>query len=261
MSHDDSGVSPFDQFYENTLRLNKLWAAQGADFVMPPELGILLLLGYVSAVESFMRALLRRVVSIDKYSQVNCEKQQLSFGAAMHHNQKMLPEALLEETVFSGKDNIVKAVKKFIDVAVDSKDVLALLDQYDSVCELRHCCVHRFGKLGTKNAISLGLQGHRQVIEKPLNLSAGDIASIADLLITLVRSLNNFVFGSVLSRTATGVLKGGSTRGLGWTWVKSRDRALYRRYYTIFASIQPGAESMAADEMYDRFRDVFKGVR
>lgn len=106
--HDDSDVSPIDQFIENTLRLNRMWVVRQADEVIETELGILLVLGYVSAVESFMRALLRRVVFIDPYCQKNCEKAVLSYGAAKHQRQEMLPEALLEESVFSGKKGIIE---------------------------------------------------------------------------------------------------------------------------------------------------------
>lgn len=260
-AHDDSGVSPIDQFFENTLSLTKLWAVQAPGFVLRPEVGILLLLGYVSAVESYMRALIRRVVAVDLYSQSHCEKQQLSFAAAMHHKSAMLPEALLEETNFSGKKEIVGALPKFLSVKIEQKGTLDLLEQYDAVCELRHCCVHRFGKLGTKNAISLGLHGHKEFIEKPIRLSVHNIGAIADMLLTLVRSLNNDVFKVIMDRTATAKLSGRSVRGLGWTWKKHRDRRLYHTYYSIFASTKDAQPSPPADELYERFRAVFRNVR
>jgi hypothetical protein len=259
--HDDSAVSPIDQFFENTLSLNRLWAVQGPNFELRPELGILLLLGYVSAVESYMRALIRRIVAVDLYSQAHCEKQQLSFAAAMHHRSAMLPEALLEETVFSGKKEIVNAVTKFLNIKLDDKGVQDLLTQYDDVCELRHCCVHRFGKLGTKNAISLGLQDHKEFLEKPIRLNVANISSIADMLLTLVRSVNNDVFKSIIDRTATAHLGKRSARGLGWTWQKHRDRRMYHAYYSIFASVKDAQPSPSADELYDRFRAVFHKVR
>jgi hypothetical protein len=259
--HDDSAVSPIDQFFENTLSLTRLWAVQGAGFELRPEVGILLLLGYVSAVESYMRALIRRVVAVDLYSQAHCEKQQLSFAAAMHHKSAMLPEALLEETVFSGKKEIVNAIPKFLNVKLDEKGTLDLLSQYDAVCELRHCCVHRFGKLGTKNAISLGLQDHKEFLEKPIRLSAPNISAIADMLLTLVRSVNNDVFKGILDRTATSQLGRRSSRGLGWTWQKHKDRRMYHSYYSIFASVRDAQPSPSADELYDRFRAVFRNVR
>lgn len=257
--HDDSTISPFDQFFENTLRLNKLWVTKGPEFVLEPELGILLLLGYVSAVESYMRALIRRIVDVDPYAQLNCENQMLSFAAALHHKTSMLPEALLEESVFSGKKGILTALTKFLDVDMNqNKDVISLLDQYDAVCELRHCCVHRFGKLGTKNAVFLGLQGHKEFLEKPLKLGVADIGTIADLLLTVVRIINNELFKRVLIRTVTGIQKGAVKIGPDWTWNKSNDRARYRRYYDIFATVKDAQPSPSAGDLYERFRAVYR---
>ncbi|BFI96045.1 MAG: hypothetical protein RSP_15550 [Rhodanobacter sp.] len=256
--HDDSSISPIDQFFENTLRLNKLWATQGPGFILEPELGILLLLGYVSAVESYMRALIRRIVHVDAHAQTCCENQMLSFAAALHHKDAMLPEALLEESVFSGKKGILTAINKFVGLDLNQdREVTDLLDQYNNVCELRHCCVHRFGKLGTKNAVSLGLQGHKQFLEKPLKLGVADITKIADLLLTLVRVINNVMFKRVLTRTATSSTRGQVSVGPNWTWKKGRDKPKYLRYYMIFASEKDAQPSPNADEMYERFRAVF----
>lgn len=261
-SHDDSDISPIDQFIENTVRLNRMWAARQADNFIETELGILLILGYVSAVESFMRALLRRVVFIDPYCQKACEKAVLSYGAAKHQKQEMLPEALLEESVFSGKKGIIDGLRKFLTFDLKDRALIDLLDNYNSVCEIRHCCVHRFGKLGTKNAIELGLSSHKQFIEKPLRLKVSDAASIADLLTILVKSLNNEIFRYVLERTATGVeLNGGGGKGLGWTWNKAKDRKLYNAYYIIFASKLDAKPTVAAGELYDRFRSIYSKVK
>jgi len=174
----------------------------------------------------------------------------------------MLPEALLEESVFSGKKGIIEGLRKFLNFELKEKALIDLLDSYNSVCEIRHCCVHRFGKLGTKNAIELGLFSHKRFIEKPLKLKAGDAASIADLLTTLVKSLNNEIFRYLLERTATGVeINGGSGKGLGWTWNKNKDRKLYNSYYIIFASKLDAKPTIAASELYDRFRSIYSKVK
>ncbi|VVM63595.1 hypothetical protein [Pseudomonas fluorescens] len=262
ITHDDSDTSPIDQFIENTLRLNRMWVARQADEAIETELGILLILGYVSAVESFMRALLRRVVFIDPYCQKACEKAVLSYGAAKHQKQEMLPEALLEESVFSGKKGIVEGLKKFLTFELKDKALMELLNNYNSVCEIRHCCVHRFGKLGTKNAIELGLSDHKQFIEKPLKLKVSDAGSIADLLTTLVKSLNNEIFRFVLERTVTGnEITAGDGKGIGWTWNKAKDRKIYGRYYIIFASRLDATPTVTAGELYDRFRNIYSKVK
>ncbi|HEY8036941.1 MAG TPA: hypothetical protein VIF37_15270 [Methylobacter sp.] len=256
-SHDDSCISPIDQFIENALGLNKLWATHPTE-ELAPEIGILFLLGYVSAVESYMRALVRRLIYCDQFSQECCEKLQLSYGAALHHKADVLPEALLEETVFSGKAEIIKALEKFVGFKLINKSIVDLLEQYEMVCQLRHCCVHRFGKLGAKNAIALGLQSHKEFLEKPVLLTKSSISSIADLLFVLVKSINNDVFRHVMQRSATGKLKGSGQIGIGWTWNKAKDKRLYQSYYLVFASQADAQISPSSSDLYERFRKIHK---
>lgn len=261
VKHDDSDISPIDQFIENSLRLNKLWAIGDPSQEIEPEIGILLLLGYISAVESYMRALIRRLIACDQFSQQTCESFQVSFGAALHHKPNVLPEALLEETVFSGKDEITKALNKFIGFQINSNKALtALLVQYEIVCQLRHCCVHRFGKLGAKNAIAFGLESHKEFLEKPVLLKKQSIASIADLLITLVKSINIEVFRHVMIRSATIKLEGQDKPGIGWTWNKRKDKKAFGRYYSVFASQKDAQKSPTIDDLYERFRKVYRNV-
>jgi len=261
VTHDDSDISPIDQFIENSLRLNKLWAVGDSSQEIEPEIGILLLLGYISAVESYMRALIRRLIACDQFSQQNCESFQVSFGAALHHKPNVLPEALLEETVFSGKDEIAKALNKFVGFQINShKALTALLAQYEIVCQLRHCCVHRFGKLGAKNAITFGLESHKEFLEKPVLLKKQSISSIADLLITLVKSINIEVFRHVMIRSAAGTLEGQDKPGIGWSWKKNKDKKIFCRYYSVFASQKDALKSPTADDLYERFRRVYQNV-
>lgn len=259
-AHDDSCTSPIDQFIENTLGINKLWATHDSVENLGPEIGILLLLGYVSAVESYMRALVRRLVFCDLFSQECCEKLQLSYGAALHHKADVLPEALLEETVFSGKTEITKALEKFVGVKLNNKSIGELLDQYEMVCQLRHCCVHRFGKLGAKNAIALGLKSHKEFLEKPVLLNKSSIESIADLLFVLVKSINNEVFRLVMERSAKSKLQGSDQLGIGWNWHKTKDKKLYQSYYSVFASYKDAQPSPSSEELYERFRKAHHKV-
>ncbi|HEL3255152.1 TPA: hypothetical protein UMF52_000418 [Stenotrophomonas maltophilia] len=259
--HDDSDVSPIDQFIDNAVSLNKMWVGTGGDAFLPRELGMLLILGYVSAVEGFFRALIRRILMIDPYSQLHCETYTLTYAAARHQRQSLLPEALLEEVVFSGKKQVITNIQKFLNWGLaGNRPFEELLTRYNAVCELRHCCVHRFGKLGTKNAVELGLESHKKYLEKPLLLTRANMESIVDLLFVLVKSLNNEAFRFVLNRAATSKLKGAEAVGLGWTWNKARDKKLYSAYYAIFASQRDATPSPPMEEMYERYRATFKNV-
>lgn len=180
-AHTDEKASPVDQFLNNCLSLNQHWAKLPATEEVPPELGRLFLLGYVSAVEGYMRALIRRLVYCDAFTQNCCEPLQLSYGAVLHHKKHVLPDALLEETNFSEKKSIPQALNKFIGIPSLSTGTTDLLDDFDKICQLRHCCTHRFGRLGVKNATALGMSVHSKFLEKPILLKKAAIADIADL--------------------------------------------------------------------------------
>jgi hypothetical protein len=258
--HDDADISPIDQFIENCKPLNLLWLGKPEDATkLSPTIGILLILGYVSAVEGYMRALIRRLIVCDPFSQKCCETYPVSFGAVSHHQVDALPDALLEETVFSSKDGIIKALTKFVDFTIKpANPLISLLDQYESVCQLRHCCVHRFGKLGVKNAIALGgLKTHKACLEKPIRLTQKEMSAIAQLVYVLVKSINKEVFRTVMARSASGTLDGGITLGIGWTWDIEQDRAVFARYYAVFASVSDARESPDAMVLYERFRKTY----
>ncbi|TDR38423.1 hypothetical protein DFR29_12195 [Tahibacter aquaticus] len=256
ISHDDSMLSPIDQFITNTLPLNLMWAKRGPTERFERFEGVLLVLGYVSAVESYMRALIRRVLVVDEIAKEKCHSLTVSYAAAQVHGSDMLPEALLEEHAFSGAKGITSGLIKFlgVDVAPD-KALVDLIDQYGDVCEIRHCCVHRFGKLGTKNAVELGLESHRALIEKPVELGRSSIEVIASVLATLVKSINNHVMAAVLNRSVWPSRNGSSSP---WTWIERKDWSLYRSYYAIFASTKEASPSATCAVMYRLFKNEFK---
>lgn len=259
-SYVDSKASPVDQFLENCLALNRQWSSLAPTEDVVPELGRLILVGYVSAVEGYMRSLIRKLIHLDPYTRDICASFQLSFAAALHHERDMLPDALLEETSFSTQKVIGSSLIKFVGVKQLSAGTTKLLDEFDQILHLRHCCTHRFGKLGAKNATALGLGVHGSLLEKPVRLSKTALEDIADLTFSMVKSINNDVFKSVLDRAATTKLPGASALGIGWTWNKSRDRKAFKTYYDVFCSTKDASPSPSAEELYDLFRAQYKKV-
>ncbi|MBI3480040.1 MAG: hypothetical protein HY016_06755 [Nitrosomonadales bacterium] len=258
--HMDKDASPVDQFLDNCLPLNKPWASLQESEEVPPELGRLFLLGYVSAVESYMRVLIRRLVNCDPFTQIRCENFPLPYGAVLHHEKHVLPDALLEETNFSEEKSIPKALAKFIDMPNLSSGTTDLLGEFDKICQLRHCCTHRFGRLGVKNGTALGLSAHSKFLEKPILLKKAALEDIADLTFTLVKSINNDVFAFVMKRSATVKLPFHEKPGIGWTWHKTHDRERFKQYYDIFCSMKDATPSSSAGDIYELFRKTYQMV-
>lgn len=253
-AHVDHNRSPIDQYIENTNALNRLYLNVEP---MPPEMGSLVLLGLMSAVESYFRAMFRGVINVDEHASRLAEPQVVSFGAALHLDAKMLPEAVLEEYSFASAKNIKDAIRELGGIKGHlPPDVEAALLEFQKICEMRHCCVHRFGKLGAKNAIKLGLGTHRSMLEKPLRLDRPALELVGASLRSFVKTINNFVFGALMERTVVNRVDGqiATPYSRDWSWKWQLDRARFLRYYALFASFVDSVPSPTAKDVYESLR-------
>jgi hypothetical protein len=247
--------SPIDQFIANTEVINIIYMP--APDPLPAEFGTLVLLGYMSAVESFFRALLRGLINIDEHTRRLAEPKSVSFGAALHHRRSLLPEALFEEMSFAGLKNIEMMLRDIIGIKGQFPgEVLTVLSEFKKVCELRHCCIHRFGKLGAKNAITLGLERHSQILEHPFSPTKDNLQEIADLLRTFAKTVNNFIFHSVLIRTIDARYQQVGDADQKWSWNYNQDRKNFLPYYTLFAATTDSPPSPPVRSVYDSFREA-----
>jgi hypothetical protein len=198
--------APIDQFLRNADQLNLMYLNQDGRTsgtpVIDPLLARLILLGYVSAFESFVRAVVRGLINIDEVCKKTAESHLVSFGAALHHSKDLLPEALMEGTSLADRDNLKKTFEKFLNVQIEEDLKGPLVDQFRIVCHLRHCCVHRFGRLGSQNALGMGLIDSPNLLEKNIMLDVTSLTCTAEVLRTFAKVLNNALFKRVLVRTA-----------------------------------------------------------
>jgi len=221
----------------------------------------LVVLGSVSAFESYMREIIRRTILIDKKSLKICEAMPLSYGAAISHQKNLLPEAILEDISFAGKANVQESIKTFMGIKGHLPNSLSsALDEFGKVCEIRHCLVHRFGKLGTKNAIKLGLSDHSDCIEKPLLLTYQTLQDVQITCNVVVKEVNNYVFNGLLKRLITED-NGKKITATQWTWNYNSDRKEFLKYYSTFVSLieKPPLHNDAKDA-YKLYRDIYNNL-
>ncbi|MCP4157148.1 MAG: hypothetical protein GY757_56070 [bacterium] len=227
-NYNEPALSPIDMFIEKTRELNKLIGPEPEN--MQPQLANLITLGYVSAVESYFRNLLRQLIVIDEASRIKCETQTLTYGAAISYDKNMLPESLLENSSFASKENIKKALKNFLGIKnTYPVDVEGVIEQFEKVCQVRHCIVHRFGHLGSNNAIKLGLKEHRELLNKPVRVSFDSLQDIFSICNNTVKVVNNFLFREILVRTA-------EDENRQWEWDFNKDEERFDGYFKIFRS-------------------------
>ena len=243
VAHVESDQSAIDQYLARLTSINLLAPTPPAFDSLQAQL---ILLGVVAAVESYFRTVLRRLITLDSECQKCTEEQAVTFGAAMHLSKPMMPEALLERVTFVSETSLVEAIRQFVGLKGNlPPDLVATFKDYATVCQLRHCAVHRFGKLGVKNAIFLGLQAHKPSLEKPLLLTYPALQSAIAIATGVVKTTNNFLFNEVLSRLPAAT----------WTSKWGKDKGTFMPYYVLFADTVSSTKAAPARDVYVSFLD------
>lgn len=235
-THYEVDQSPIDSFILNCKEINRLFINP-----MPNVLGNLVILGYVSAVESYFRALFRRLILIDEKSRVACEKRQIAYGAVLlSTDHSLLPEALFEDISIAGKKNIIESCRNFLNLPIQDSELPAggkdVLNQFNEICELRHCIIHRFGKFGSKTALTLGLNTNRLHIEKPINCDFNTLQQFISVCQNVTRIFNNHISEKIFQRLVKENNK--KITDSMWTWDYKQDKENFNNYFSIFYSKQ-----------------------
>lgn len=223
----------------------------------------LFLLGLVSNVESYFRGIIRQIILNDYISYNRCLEESLSYAAAIHHTNDLLPEALLEHCSFISVENIKTTVSTFTGLSFGSTtpenlEVQNCISQFEQLCQLRHCIVHRAGLLGSKNAIKLGIDTHKSFFEKPICLDLNFIQEASTICLNCVKSFNNFAFNSLIRRYV-------DKKKSEIIWNYTTDKKWFNKYYKIFNSDEinadfssRGEEHLTAKKIYDGLRAYYK---
>ena len=200
-AHAPQALSPIDEFRSNLAEINTLYlrASQRGDY--NSTLGGLAYLGMVSAVEGYFRSLLRHLILTDEMCAENAASKTVSYAAAVHHRPELLPEALLEGVSLASTKNVKAELNSLCNIAQLSASLDPLFQSFEDICQIRHCGIHRFGKLGSQQAVKLGLEKHKPLLEKPLKLSVAHLQDIAEALEALVRGVNSHCFFDMLKRS------------------------------------------------------------
>ncbi len=240
--HVEPNRSAIDQFLERLHSINRL-SPQPLQF--DALQGQLVLLGVIAAVESYLRTLFRKIICVDALSKECAYKRDISYAAAIHMDRDMLPEAILERISFISQQSIVDAIRDILGIKGAVPNVVeSSIKDYVRICHLRHCAVHRFGRLGASNAVALGIDDHKELLEKPLALSYTSLQTSILICTNLVKTINNHLFNELLSRIPQGE----------WTGYFSSDKKLFKLYYDLFAdSISSQGSSPPLKHMYDLF--------
>lgn len=261
---EQSEASPIDVFIDRNRKLMiKLGELERQGIINPNDdayIYNLFLLGFVSNVESYFRSIIRASILMDPLCYKACLEQQLTYAAAVHHKVELLPEALLENCTFISFANISKTINSFLNIPIPKQGIenIALIKDikmFEQLCELRNCIVHRAGLLGSKNAVKLGIDNHKNFFEKPIVLNNSFLQEASTVCLNAVRGFNNFLFNALIKRL--------NQDTDCFTWDYRRDKAFFEQYFNVFHSENLTTQISARGDKvytskvaYDEFRDV-----
>jgi hypothetical protein len=197
---------------------------------------------------------LRSIINNDAKAQSDAHSYVVPYGAVLYQDKSIVADALLEGISFAGEKEVRSALNKFLDSPNLPDDFKKILTEYEKICQLRHCCVHRFGKLGTQNGIVLGLEQHSAALEKPLTLDKQKLEDIASWLMSFAKTMNNYMFRTLLERSVSDK----NPYKLDWKWSYTRDRARFDKFYKLFQTSKDANPSLPAKVLYERFKSVRK---
>lgn len=222
-SHIPNEMSSISRFMKESTELNKKISND-----LDRYHSNMLLLAYVGLVESFIRELFRKIILVDASAKEECEIQLVTYHAAINSSPELLPDSILEKFSFVSHKSISEAMRDVLGVKGSfPSSLLTSIEQFEKVCHLRHCIVHRFGYLGNSNIVKLGSQDHSSLLQKPVNINLANLQAVSIICNNLVKELNHFLMTWFLSSTVF-------YKYVDWDWSFEKDREIFSRYFELF---------------------------
>lgn len=191
--------SPIDAFYEEHQGLTSLSGLVSTAAIVPnlrPILARQLVLGYVSATETYMRHMLAGAVALCPHVRRRAADLSISFSAVDFYAVSEIEHALFERENFSGEREIATALRNRLGIDVKAPTPLAAaLSDFGKLCELRHAIVHSRGLVSSINARKVGYTAASRV---HVQVDTGELLDVAAVCMNLVREVNDEAARSML---------------------------------------------------------------
>lgn len=219
-------ASPIDMFYVTLQDLLRICTPESLDEHRP--LGPLVVVGLVSATESYFRDLFARILRLCPVSQSKSADQTIHLGSMIWHRTGYVERGAFEHLSFAGAENVIKTSQKFLDYKIQPKGTVSgALTEFDKVCEIRHGIVHSSSILAGKNAVKLNLSSTNKSLS--ITVDYEKVQECALICTTLACTFNAEVYVEMCQRWA-----------LAWpnmqTISTKEHQVLFRKLWSIFRS-------------------------
>jgi hypothetical protein len=221
-------ASPIDNFYSYLATLIPLGTEE--QLRTNDALGKALLLGVVSAVEHYFRAVLSGLTYLCPLVRQKASSLVVPFGAMEYYSREDIGLALFENSSLADSIEVLKFTQKLLGIQVQqNSSISAALAEYDKLCQLRHAAVHSRGDLAHKNLQSLGIKSTTGRLAIRVELST--LHSSAAVCQNVVRAYNRLIYKKTLEAWI-------GNRVLSGNW--KQDKARFAPIFNLFHSQQDG---------------------
>ncbi|WP_127507420.1 hypothetical protein [Paenibacillus humicus] len=202
-------LSPIDTFYNECTELVKM--TEPSMLNENPSLSRLLVLGFVSAVEKYLRSIFCEVIYLCPHAKKKSSEQKIKLGSIDYYGLKKAAEGIFEENSFASSKEIRSLSSSLLGFTINQGTSLdAALKEFNKVCHLRHCAVHGAGKLNAHNAKELGITDDLNEDEhKNLLADSNALQDALKICFSFVRAFNQALFENAIKSWVGNVIKGG----------------------------------------------------
>jgi hypothetical protein len=194
----DSKDSAIDAYYTTVGNLINLSGKN--DFLTNNEMGPLILLGLCSATENYFRRIVAEVLMFCPISKKTASEQQIRLGSVLFYkDHRQLNAGIYEHLSFTNVETIKNISYKYLNLQISKDNALfSALEEFDKICELRHCVAHSSNYIYGKNAIKLDIKSSDGIFK--LKLGLPEIHNCAAICNMLVATYNSELFKHMVER-------------------------------------------------------------
>lgn len=189
--------------------------------------GGLLVIGIVSASEGYFRSVLSACIEFCPNARELASKQTINLGGLLWHGHKGYSKSAFEHASFTSAEALKDVCKKYLGFLLRDDVFKSILEQFETVCQLRHGLVHGDAILPGKNAVQLNIRKY----EKPVRMIIRyeHLQDIAAVVNTLVLTFNRELFREMCKRWAVDWRKRAD-----WDLSASAEKLIFRKLWAIF---------------------------
>lgn len=202
-----SKVSAIDEFYSSTQNILSICATHSIHAAPGTQIAHILyslsLVGLVSASEQYFRSVVSNILMVCPVARKSASSKSINFASALWYHPQDIARGSFEGTALSDKKAVANFLKDFVGLNESKYQTMPLqqtLNNYGTLCELRHCIVHSMNNIQGKNATNLQLSNPKG--RRAIELDFASIQTAASVCTTMVRVFNTVLFDEIVYRWA-----------------------------------------------------------